>query len=79
MSRPSIPGAAPQQRKRLPRQRKSIRFDLRVEVYQKLLTLASLSGDPRPDPLIMVVERLILEAELPRMREKFVRSLTPLR
>lgn len=51
---------APRHRQNLPRQRKNIRFELRQSVYTRLLELA---GDG--EPLVAVVERLILESRHP--------------
>ena len=48
------------QRGELSRLRKSVRLELRMDVYAKLLRLA----DARHEPMVSVVERLINEAEM---------------
>ncbi len=52
-------GVVARQRVRLPRQRKSLRLDFRLTVYEKLLRLSRASGGGRPDPLVAVIERLV--------------------
>ena len=65
MGRPvsTKPSRGTRHRRRLPRQRKSVRFDLRESVYAKLVAIADIWTD---GSLTMAVERLIEEAaELP--------------
>ena len=49
---------------RLPRQRKPLRLDLRLTVYEQLLAMSRAQDADRPEPLVAVVERLILENSL---------------
>jgi hypothetical protein len=55
-------GLAARQRTRLPRRRKSLRLDLRYPVYEKLVAMSRSEDGDRPEPLIAVIERLILES-----------------
>ena len=63
----------------MPRRRQSIRFDLRMECYEKLLELQRVRSDGTPEPLIGVVERLIeMAAEqgaLSFVENEFVRGV----
>ena len=65
MSKPSGLGRPPHHRKRLPRQRKSLRLDLRPEVYERLRLLAGCDTSDQPKPLVEVIECLIAGAALP--------------
>ena len=61
-------GIVPAQRKHLPRQRKSLRLELRTSTYAKLLRLAKTDKDGREEAMVAVIERLIEAAavELPK-------------
>ena len=63
-NRRSGDGMVARHRERLPRQRKSVRLDLRLDRYTKLLKLVRVDERGRPEPLVSVVERWIDEAEI---------------
>ena len=62
MGAPRLDGIVARQRKDLPRQRKSLRLELRISTYLKLLRLTQAGGDREPDSMSAVVERLIEQA-----------------
>jgi hypothetical protein len=58
-------GLTPRHRRGLGKRRKSLRLDLRLRCYERLVLLARVDCTGRSEPLIGVIERLIEKAELP--------------
>lgn len=80
MSAPRSDGVVARQRVGLPRNRKSMRLELRTSTYAKLIALADVDENGRAGSMVGVIEKLIESAfGLHEAQRKFVHKPPSLR